>query len=572
MYIPDKADKQTCHVLLCFRQKMQTCKSPETIPHSQISFITRRRSHCNMAESSAGPAASHSVAASAGAVGESSARDTKRVRLALACFDKEYNITCDREDLRSEYVSDHKLRVYDHNDPHLSGFVEGALRDSRLRLIEILPYCTDEGMPWVEAYHPSQLKCVLQFLVGMFSVWCGCAVGLESGDDSGEIAIDETPDESGFNHNVDIGLGGGVDFDGTSPVEDEPPTAINHNGRWTAVKLYAPHRISGNSTAARLSTAMMYRDTHNKLVYHVSSFDIHTLIQEFVRTLTQLRMFEPTSVIYTVPPELYPDIVSGIERALLGDGQKTEVALHGNIFVDDRDDRERFCINSVGHPMKTRWGIGTGLLRVPKPLDRAEWVAKVLPPSQKKDESASEYAIRRQERIEESKHWLPQIHFSSTLDGEEHNVPPYIAECRHFDLDAEKQVRFEEFIRVVNGTIHLFRNYIEETSTGDDGIDDDALQQWICDHVWDVMHAFTPALASFVGAQYCQRTCIKFQNACYCDDVNPAGIGKPRSYYPADPRYQKDVSPEERRVVGGFLDTAGMAIFSKQTFMCGFVG
>jgi hypothetical protein len=282
------------------------------------------------------------------------------------------------------------------------------------------------------------------------------------------------------------------------------------------------------------------------------------------------QMFTPSSVCFVVPSEMYPTFVVDLERHLLGEGPRSLVNLHSNILTHSDVDMKRFSVQSVGHPTRTRFAIGTGILVAQKPYSLADWSSKILRPTRKPGEHEDAYESRCAERKEKSKGELPQIFFypdADAVEAVEGVKPPYISDARHFDLTAAQQTRFEQLVKAANGSMHLYRAFVDEQRRSEDD-----KQQWIADLVWDMIHEWAPNLAGFIGAQYAQSTCVKLQDDVYRDDVNPAGIGKPRAYWPADEEYKNDVSPGVRRLGAGFIDSTGIALFSEETFMCGFAG
>ena len=473
--------------------------------------------------------------------------------------------TCPREDRRSEYVTDHPLEIYDRSDPGLCAFVDKELRDARDRLVDVIPVCNGE-VPWIEEFKPSHAKSIHQFLIGIFAVWCRCAVGIRTAPTTAGLPppppFPPPPFPPPWSH-------GGHDdeterIDGSGSGSSE----VNANGTWRAVRIYGPPIVGGISTDARSSINVMYQDPSNPVVYHESALTIGMLIQEFVRTLFRARMFTPGTIDYLVPPDQYPDLVSSLEKQLLGVGAKLSVPLHGNILVDDKKDAVDFMIESVGNAVRTRVAIGTGLLTIPKPIGLMEWGVRILRPERKPDETSSEYADRCRAQQDKSVGWLPQIHFKPTLGSDDKANPPYIRDCRHFELSPPDQTRFKELVQTVNGAVKMYRDFIG----GDTKRSLDEKQQWVADFVWGLVNEYVPNTTSLAGVQYCQRTCVKLQADCYRDENHPAGIGRPRAFFAGNPAYVDDVSPDERRLVAAFFDTAGMVLFSHETYMCGFVG
>lgn len=320
------------------------------------------------------------------------------------------------------------------------------------------------------------------------------------------------------------------------------------------VKVYLPIMdLDTTDYIQRARLGVQYAAPENPQVRISSVVPIRGVVAEYVESLRRMGFFDVQSDRRFAPPCMIVGAVDVITHKIVGD-RRVDPDPWGGF-----PERLRLGMEFVRPPMNTRWGIGSYIMRIPTQLEEQDWHAKLTKPKPRKDESEEEYLERIDALESIYTEYTPQISFEKAVD----DGPPQIPEGRYFKMDEVTETHFVRLIRTINGAMPQF---IRVYNTRDD----DDIQQWICDFIFDMLHdpQWCPNLMSYIGAQYAQDVCVSLQSAA----ATKRHAGKPRAYFTLDDRYKTAVSPVQRRIMGMFMDVLGMTLFSHKAYMSGLLG
>lgn len=302
------------------------------------------------------------------------------------------------------------------------------------------------------------------------------------------------------------------------------------NGTFIPAELFLPEKmLSGGINDVCKGTFFFYRSTQNGSVYCKSKMSLFSLIHLFVKFIKDLGYFTLGNPEEFAPSKLYAMAATKIAMSLCGSPNQ--------LTIDPSDDTDGFYtsgIRNLNSINKDLWAMDGCVLYIPLPRQQQWW----------------------EEHVYLKKEDVPQISLQSCdFDG-----IPNIPLTRHFQLDDQ-----EEFNVLLGAVNKYIMNFVERKM---EGLDDEELQQLICNNCVDLLHKYTPNFMSFIGAQYLQRICIKQQGVEY----ENMDIDKPRSYYSLNGDYEKDITAGEKKIIGSFVEVFGSLFFASHTYVCAFIG
>lgn len=387
---------------------------------------------------------------------------------------------------------------------------------------ECLPYATAEGWPWIHTkylpkVHDSMIWSVLTLL---FAVYCRMAVGY----------ID--PDNDEFR-----------------PVQLLFPLPSNAK--------YAHERSRQSLYYINPQNEGVYIDLHSRIEHH---------IVKYVNLLKDLNYFnlavsedDPGNGQSFAPASVFPKSVAEIRLMLVGD-----IANAPNVTAN-LDPELKFGVRYIHRARRRQWGINKHVLIIPDPMDRQELEQLMYIRDRRVGESTAAYEAYKRVIQDKRKDHIPRIHL---VPSKGHS--PCIPDTRSYNnVD---MADFRQVLDAVNGAIWQF------TRQKDSGVSDERLLNWISTLCVNMLHDFTPNFMSYIGAQYLQRICLKFQSSVF-RDANPS---LPRAYFSDyikkddngdDYRvYLDDMTPDEERLVASFVDSFGSLFFAIQSTIVACVG
>lgn len=156
---------------------------------------------------------------------------------------------------------------------------------------------------------------------------------------------------------------------------------------------------------------------------------------------------------------------------------------------------------------------------------------------------------------------LPQIAMYTTDEMVDWDHIPFIPQARHFDVENIQE--YMDVIKEVNGMIVYFIHCVADHEIEDQRILASKLTFQIASRA-----GWTPNFMSYIGAQYLQRICLKFQRE--SDRAKQPGL--PRAFHARDARYTDDVTVEEMRILANLVYAIGGTLFSSVAKIVGFSG
>ena len=188
---------------------------------------------------------------------------------------------------------------------------------------------------------------------------------------------------------------------------------------------------------------------------------------------------------------------------------------------------------------KYRWGIDNQVLSVPIPREQQWW----------------------EEHVYEKGEDFPRI---KLVNSDVYGIPT-IPQSRHYIL--KNPLDFQLLLQVVNDFIGEFID-MRKNMKQEGLIDNDKLQELICEKCVGLLHRYTPNFMSFIGAQYLQRICVEKEDTEY----SQVDDDKPRSYYAFKYEYFSAINSSEKKLIGSFVEVFGSLFFASKAYVCAFVG
>ena len=330
---------------------------------------------------------------------------------------------------------------------------------------------------------------------------------------------------------------------------------IDEDGDFCPVEIILPLDIRGKYTVDRLKTRPLFSHPYNPAVYKKMFAPISTLIRAYVCFLNEIGYF--TEHIFA-PPDYFERAFGEVAIRLLGNMNK-EADPCGGLLPN-----LGFGIRTVGKIDRCHWAINDKILCIPDPMILQDWNQKIFIRPRQAHETPAHYEAYRQKIIDTRGDIIPKVLVRDSTDDD----PAFIPSTRHFcgDLDG-----FSKLFDLVNSAIVYFVNLKDE------GTSDEELQRWISKFSVDLLHEYCPNFMSFIGAQFFQRVCLKFQDRRFVD-VN---LGMPRAYFSSKTRtidgetsfvFRDELTEDEDRIAASFLEVFGSMFFSSKTYISAFVG
>lgn len=287
---------------------------------------------------------------------------------------------------------------------------------------------------------------------------------------------------------------------------------VNEDDMWTSVPLFLPQHLTGLDVVSRSGDFFCHQSIHNYAVYkQMCQYNIHDIVDDFVRTLRKCGFFSPTSNVYIIAASYDPQVAPAVREALcqIPDG------------ADGGFGRE-FGIRKVAAHSPSDYACGGVVIRCPMSPSPDTW------------------KIMKHEDI-------PQIR----VDDVSPETVPFISDTRFAMLDEDEERRFLEMIAYCNKIIVMFAESVHH--------DESKSLEWVNRVIIAMLHKYCPNYMALIGAQYLQNICVA--NATSIPDTDP----RPRAYFPDDVQYEKKITSDQAAICAQMAYCIASTLFSHIT-------
>lgn len=288
---------------------------------------------------------------------------------------------------------------------------------------------------------------------------------------------------------------------------------VNDSDMWTPVPIFLPRYLSGLDPVSRSGDFFCHQSIHNYAVYKsMCHYNIHDIVNDFVRTLRRCGFFDATSNIYLVSSNYDPFVAPAVIEALCQVPNNADGGLgqsHGIQTVDVHSPND--------------YAFGGVVVRCPLSPPTDAW--KFM----KRDD-------------------IPQIR----VEDVDYSVKPFISDTRFAAMENEDdELRLLTMIGDCNKILVMFAESIYVQS--------DKSLEWVNRIIVAIMHKYCPNYMALIGAQYLQNICVA--NADSIPDTDP----RPRAYFPDEQRYESKITSDQAALCAQMAYCVASTLFSNVT-------